>query len=298
MVATKIQFLELAQSGQLRRERSAQLVAPEVQHLELLQPSQFRQDRAAQVVKPEVQPLEMSQPGQFQRNRPAQLVALEIQLLELAQLTQFRRDRAAQLVVHEIQILKSSQLAQRGRDRPAQLVVPENQTRDPAVLIRGDPVPPRQRGVAEPVGIVFPLRPAGRMIERFQHFPVGHSLAPRILDGYRSRLRIAGDEAGRQRPPEAEHHRLVGVEGGVPDSRDHKGGLVPRRHDGDTPRHPRIVCGARPVVRCGRQENLHRPLRLQGLIDHAHRHRDALPLSHLVARLGEEDPPGPIAVKA
>ena len=297
LVVPEIQILEMDQPTQLRRNRPAQLVAPEIQHLELVQPSQFRQDRSAQLVVPEIQPLELRQPGQFRWDRPVQLVALEIQILEMDQPTQLRRNRPAQLVVHETQILEPIQLAQRGRDRPAQLVVPENQTCDPTVFIRIGPVPLRQRGVAQPVGIVFPLRPAGGMIERLQHLPVGHSLGPRVPDGHRGRLRIAGDEAGRQRPPEAEHHRLVGIEGGVPDSRDREGRLVLRSQDGDTLRHPRIVCGARPVARCGRQGNLHRRLRLQGLIDHAYPHRDVLALPYLVARLGEEDPPRPIAVK-
>ena len=156
------------------------------------------------------------------------------------------------------------------------------QAGDPAALIRGDPVPLRQRQVAEPVGAVAPIGSTGRVIEHLQHLPVGHPLGPRIADRYRGPVRNAGGDPGRQRPAQAEQDRLARIEGGVLDSRDHEGRLTCRRSDGDTFRHPGIVQGGRPAAWGGRQGERHWPDRVPGLIDQAYRHRDGLPLLHLV----------------
>ena len=105
----------------------------------------------------------------------------------------------AQLIPVEKQILKVGQVPQLGRDLPAQPILDETQSRDAAVLVRFDPVPFREGLVAQPVRVVRPVHPAGRVVERHQRRPVrrdvdGHVDAGRaaVAVGDRNRYRIAG----------------------------------------------------------------------------------------------------------
>ena len=82
---------------------------------------------------------------------------------------------------------------------PAQRILDETQSRDAAISICRDAAPFREGLVAQPVRVVRPVRPAGRVVERHQRRPVrrdvdGHVDAVRaaVAVGDRNRHRIAG----------------------------------------------------------------------------------------------------------
>ena len=166
--------------------------------------------------------------------------------------------------------------------------------RNPAVAVRVNPVPLPERRGAQPVGVVYPIGPAGGVVERLQRFPV-RRLAARIVDRHHGRVRRTAGDSGRQRTTEPERDRFGRFVVRVCDSRDDEGPRAGGSRDGDAIRHPRIVLLGRPAAQSHRQGDCHRQGRTVGLIDQAHSHFDAPALSHHVARRGKSNPQRSVA---
>ena len=70
--------------------------------------------------------------------------------------------------VANVERLEVGHVHQLSRDYPRQVVIGEVYARDPAIRIRGQTVPRRKRLVAQPVGVVRPVRTSGRVVEHPQ----------------------------------------------------------------------------------------------------------------------------------
>ena len=306
LVSRKIQALEVGQGSQFERDGPAKSVGLKFKPFEIGEAAQFGRNGPAELVVYERQRLEAGQLSQFRGDGPAELVSLEIEPFEIGEAAQFGRNGSAELVVDcllrrcvppgsEIQPFQMVQMAQRRRDGPAQPVAAELQARDLTGPVRLHPEPLPERCGAQPVGVVRPVRPAGGLVERLQHLPVRQLLASRIDDRHPGRVGRHNAHPRWQRSAESQHHRLGVVVMAVLDSHETECPRTGRSRDDDMLRHPRIVGCAPPAFGDNRQGEPGRAGRPVGLIDQAHRHRDAPTLSHLIGRRREAGPQGPVA---
>ena len=127
MVAFKTHPRQLGEVAQRRGNRTRQLVIVEVQFPQIVEVAQCRRDCACQSVATEVQPLQLGEGAQCSRDGARQSVVVEPQFPQIGEATQRSRNVACQVVAAEIYLLQLVEIAQRSRDSARQLLAVELQ---------------------------------------------------------------------------------------------------------------------------------------------------------------------------
>ena len=82
------------------------------------------------------------------------------------------RNNSQQCQVGDLGVFQVGQAAEFEGNLPAQLVVLEAQSAHASAVVGGDAIPGIDRFVAEPVGVVPPVRAFGGLVQRYQGSPV------------------------------------------------------------------------------------------------------------------------------
>ena len=210
-IAAEVQVQQTGETSQLGRNLPAQQVAIQRQSGKADQVAECGGNGAGQCILVQGKPLEVGQTSQRCRDRTRQPVLLETHPVELRQIAQRRRDVPSQpRVAPDLQPLQMGQRPELGRQPPGQPVAnvsllaldpsAEAQTDDAALLIRFDPVPVPERFAAQPVGIVGPVVPARRAVDRLQRRAV------RLRASLRPGIAGRGAQAGGEREHRKEPH--------------------------------------------------------------------------------------------
>ena len=172
VVVAQVQDAKLGELAEFGRDRTRQIVVPQRQRIELRKAAQFRRDAAPQVVVLETQSRQRGEAPEFGGDQARKAVRPQPQGPEFREPAELRRNPARQRVVVEVQLGQLRKVADHDRDRAREIVLAEVQLRDAAIGVDFDPVPVRERRVAEPVARVLPRRAVHRLVHGREDDPV------------------------------------------------------------------------------------------------------------------------------